>query len=297
MSSTTRRARSRAATGPRAISAPIRRLGEAALVSEVRYTTRPSRSAASSVGGGRCPCASHRPQSSSITNAPAAAAAASTASRRGPASTVPAGLLVGRLAVEGQRAGAGEGVGQQVGEDAEGVGRHRHRAQARRPGHGQRAGVGGRLDQQPAARRHQGAEGGRDGALTARGDHDVAGVGVRAGRAGEPGPQAVQARHRGPVPGVGQPGGTGQRRAQRPDGHERRVQVAGGQRDHAVLVRRVGERRQARGVHRPVTERDRLPGVVGRAGWAAAAARRTSPRRAGSPPGPRRPARPAPWTR
>jgi hypothetical protein len=72
----------------------------------------------------------------------------------------------------------------------------------------------------------------------------------------------VQARGRRPFPGVWQARGARQRRPQRAARDERRVQVAGGQRDDPVLVRRIRQRRQSLGVDDALGQRDGLPGVV-----------------------------------
>ena len=92
MSSTIRSERTRSAIGPRAITAPIRSAGEATFVSDAMYTTRPSRSSASSARGGWPSCDSQCAKSSSTTNAPARAAAASTSARRSGASDTPVGF-------------------------------------------------------------------------------------------------------------------------------------------------------------------------------------------------------------
>src|SRR3954451_6859834 len=77
---------------PRAPTAATRSPGAADFVSERRYTTWPSRSPAASGGGGSASIARSRDQSSSIRNAPAAATASSTGSRRSAASDAPLGL-------------------------------------------------------------------------------------------------------------------------------------------------------------------------------------------------------------
>jgi hypothetical protein len=77
---------------------------------------------------------------------------------------------IGRLAVEEAGAGAPEGLGQQVGPHALGIGRHRHDAQAGPHGGGERAEIGRALDQHGIARRGQGAERRRYRALGAGAD-------------------------------------------------------------------------------------------------------------------------------
>ncbi|GAA2057456.1 hypothetical protein GCM10009839_78620 [Catenulispora yoronensis] len=170
-------------------------------------------------------------------------------------------VLVGRLAVQQPRAAEREGVGEQFRAQAVLVDRDRQRAQVGGAGGGDRAGVGGRLDQDGRAGCRDGPESRGEGVLAARGDDDVLRPRSGAHAPREDRSEGFQAVAEGAVPGVRAARGPGQRGRQGAGGLQGAVQVA------AVEPERAGRRRSEDVGHRPgvdgaVGERDGLPGGV-----------------------------------
>ncbi len=179
------------------------------------------------------------------------------------------GVLEERLADEGRGARGAEGVGEQREFHAVGVHRDGHRAQPRGTGDGEHAGVGRRLDQDRGAGRGEGAQGGGERGLSARGDQHLGGGEGPADAAREPLAQLRQPFHGRAPPGTGTASGARQGGGHRPLRLQRRVQIAAVELDHAG--RRGGQRHQhPGGVHRARyevggavrAERDLLPGGV-----------------------------------
>ena len=175
--STTWMARSRSRTGPRAASAPTRRLGEVALVSEQTWTTTPSGSSAAS-GRGSGPASSwtrRRAKSSSTTKAPASRAIRSTSPRRSGASTAPVGFWKSGWQTKTRAPVARKASASSSGRTPSRVDRDRHGPQPGGAGDRQHARIGGRLDEHGGAGRGERAQGGGQRGLAARRDQHLGG--------------------------------------------------------------------------------------------------------------------------
>ncbi len=174
----------------------------------------------------------------------------------------PGGIGVGRLAIEEARAAAAEGFGQQGRAHATGVDRHGNRAQARRPGGGERADIGRAFHQNRIPRCRQGPERGRERGLCSRAHHHFVGPVAARGLGREPGPEIVHPLRRAAVPDPGAAQGAGDRGAEEAGRLQFVRQVAGIQGEG---VRRGDRRQGGQGVggNPARTEGDRLPSRVG----------------------------------